>query len=219
MNHCCHKKKKNCGRHRVTTPRTDRKIRDIVVENRRKSRRVLKEILNEQGISISLGTLRRRLVEQGFKACRPAIRPKLTEDESTIEIMMDKTNFLRTGEGEKFNEDCLVLIVKHPLKIMVWSVISGQGTGRLYIVQNTMRQDQYIKVLEERLIPQAKEWFQDGKFIFQHDSAPCHKAKSVSKYLDNKKITVLVRKFTRPKSNRKFMGTFKAGNVKNFGNQ
>ncbi|XP_065673761.1 uncharacterized protein LOC136090781 [Hydra vulgaris] len=72
-------KRKNCGRHRVTTPRTERKIRDIVEENRRKSKKVLKEILKEQGISISLGTLRRRLAEQGFKACRPAIRPKLTE--------------------------------------------------------------------------------------------------------------------------------------------
>ncbi|XP_065650697.1 uncharacterized protein LOC136078814 [Hydra vulgaris] len=127
---------------------------------------------------------------------------------------MDKTNFVRRKEGEKFNEDCLVQRVKQPLKIMVWSVISGQGTGKVYIVQNTMHQDQYVKVLEERLIPQAKEWFQDGKFIFQNDSPPCHKAKSVFRQQRNYCFT-LARKFTRPKSNRKFMRTFKAGNKQN----
>ncbi|XP_065659021.1 uncharacterized protein LOC136083545 [Hydra vulgaris] len=153
-------KRKNCGRNRITTPRTERKIRDIVIENRRKSKKVLKEIINN-------------------------------EDESTLELLMDKTNFARRRTGEMFNEDCLVERVKHPLKIMVWSVISSQGTGRLYIVKNTMRQDQYIQVLKERMIPQAMEWYPIGNFTFQHDSAPCHKAKTVTKFLEAEKIHVL----------------------------
>lgn len=75
---------------------------------------------------------------------------------------------------------------------MVWSVISGKGTGRLYIVEGTMRQDQYKKVLQTRLLPQLEEWFPNGeKFIFMHDSAPCHKAKSISAYLENKNVEVL----------------------------
>jgi hypothetical protein len=104
---------------------------------------------------------------------------------------MDKTTFVRRRTGEMFNEDCLVERVKHPLKIMVWSVISSQGTGRLYIVKNTMRQDQYIQVLKERMIPQAMEWYPNGNFTFQHDSAPCHKAKTVTKFLEAEKIHVL----------------------------
>lgn len=72
-------KRKNCGRNRITTPRTERKIRDIVIENRRKSKKVLKEIINNEGITISLATLRRRMAEQGFKACRPAKKPRLTQ--------------------------------------------------------------------------------------------------------------------------------------------
>lgn len=75
---------------------------------------------------------------------------------------------------------------------MVWSVISGKGTGGLYIVEGTMRQDQYKKVLETKLIPQVKKWFpRRQKYTFMHDSAPCHKAKSVTAFLVQKKIDVL----------------------------
>ena len=92
---------------------------------------------------------------------------------------------------KKHNSDCVVQRVKHPLSIMVWSVISNQGTGRLYIVEGTMRQDQYIKVLENKLLPQVREWFPDGNFTFMHDSAPYHKSKKVTKFLSDNKIKVL----------------------------
>lgn len=75
---------------------------------------------------------------------------------------------------------------------MVWSVINSRGVGRLYIVKETMKQDQYKNVLKNRLIPQLQEWFpNDEDYIFMHDSAPCHKAKSVTKYLEQKRIKVL----------------------------
>lgn len=75
---------------------------------------------------------------------------------------------------------------------MVWSVISAKGMGRLYIVEGTMRQDQYKRVLETRLLPQVKEWFPgEDNYIFMHDSAPCHKAKSVTAFLTKENIAVL----------------------------
>ncbi|GFX08576.1 uncharacterized protein TNCV_4170751 [Trichonephila clavipes] len=52
--------------------------------------------------------------------------------------------------------------LNHPTKIMIWSVISGKGTGRLDVVKGMMRQDQYKDVLQNRLIPQLKEWFSNG---------------------------------------------------------
>ena len=75
---------------------------------------------------------------------------------------------------------------------MVWSVISSEGVGDLYIVKGTMNQYQYKQVLQRHLIPQLRKWFPKGKNVtFIHDSAPCHKAKTVSKYLNNKKVKVL----------------------------
>lgn len=74
---------------------------------------------------------------------------------------------------------------------MVWSVISGKGMGRLYVVEGTMRQDQYKKVLETKLLPQMQEWFGNGRKLFMQDGAPCHTAKSIKKFLEEKQITLL----------------------------
>ncbi|GFW22467.1 uncharacterized protein TNCV_2170011 [Trichonephila clavipes] len=62
-------------------------------------------------------------------------------DEKTFEILQNKTQFLRRRDGEKFHSDCVIRTVKHPTKIMIWSVISGKGTGRLDVVKGMMRQD------------------------------------------------------------------------------
>lgn len=105
---------------------------------------------------------------------------------------MDKSTFVRRKKGERYDPACVSLKVKHPTSVMVWSVISSKGTGRLYIVEGTMRQDQYKRVLEKRLFPQLNEWFPGREdCIFMHDSAPCHKAKSVTQYLQEKKLKVL----------------------------
>ncbi|GFX68311.1 uncharacterized protein TNCV_2816861 [Trichonephila clavipes] len=63
--------------------------------------------------------------------------------ERTFEILQNKTQFVRRRDGEKFHSDCVVRTVKHPTKIMIWSVISGKGPGRLDVVKGMMRQDQY----------------------------------------------------------------------------
>lgn len=99
---------------------------------------------------------------------------------------------MRRRPGEKFHPDCVVQTVKHPTKIMIWSVISSKGTGRLYVVKGTMRQDQYKDVLQNRLIPQLKEWFPNGEpFIFMQDGAPCHTARSVKAFLVQQSIPLL----------------------------
>lgn len=106
--------------------------------------------------------------------------------------MMEKTKFVRRRPGEQNKPECIVPTIKHPPSVMLWSVISGKGTGRLYIVEKTMRQDQYKKVLETRLVPQLQEWFPGHEEpIFMHDGAPCHKAKSITAFLREKGIQVL----------------------------
>lgn len=113
-------------------------------------------------------------------------------DESTFEILADKSTFVRRRPGEKYHPSCIVERVKHPVKIMVWSVISSKGVGRLQIVQGTMKQDQYKDIKKKRLLPQLGEWSPDSEdFLFMHDSAPCHKARSVTSFLAEKNIRLL----------------------------
>ncbi|GFX40894.1 transposable element Tcb2 transposase [Trichonephila clavipes] len=93
---------------------------------------------------------------------------------------------------KKFHSDCVVQTVKHPTKIMIWSVISGKGTGRLYVVKGMMRQDQYTDVLQNRLIPQLEEWFPNGEpYIFMQDEAPCHTTRSIKVFLAEQNIPLL----------------------------
>ncbi|GFU42157.1 uncharacterized protein TNCV_4553691 [Trichonephila clavipes] len=56
-------------------------------------------------------------------------------DESTFDILQNKAQFVRRRRAEKYHFDCVVQTVKHPTKIMICSVISGKGTGRLYVVK------------------------------------------------------------------------------------
>ncbi|GFT73283.1 integrase catalytic domain-containing protein [Trichonephila clavipes] len=60
-------------------------------------------------------------------------------DENTFEILQNKVQFVRRRRGEKFQSDCVVQILKHRTKIMIWSVFSGKGTGRLYMVKEVVR--------------------------------------------------------------------------------
>lgn len=113
-------------------------------------------------------------------------------DESTFEIVENKAQFVRRRKGEKFHPDCVKKTVKHPTKVMIWSVISGKGTGRLYVVEGIMKQDQYREVIRTRLIPQLQEWFPNGEsFVFMQDGAPCHTARSVKTFLQQNNIPLL----------------------------
>ncbi|GFV89118.1 uncharacterized protein TNCV_4913171 [Trichonephila clavipes] len=144
----------------------------------------IKSQLQDINVNASERTVRRKLKDLNFKTCCPTRKPKLTpamkakrlnwakqwhdkdedfwrsvcfSNESTFEILQNKAQFVRRRRGEKFHSDCVVQTVKHPTKIMIWSVISGKGTGRLYVVKGMMRQDQYKDVLQNRLISQLKE--------------------------------------------------------------
>lgn len=109
-----------------------------------------------------------------------------------MEILCERSVFVRRRVGEKYQEDCIIKTVKHPQKVMIWSVISGKGLGRLYVVQGTMNQHQYKTVLETRLLPQLKEWFPNGqRKIFMQDGAPCHTARSIKRFLDEQRVPVL----------------------------
>ncbi|GFU11801.1 uncharacterized protein TNCV_2403041 [Trichonephila clavipes] len=113
-------------------------------------------------------------------------------DESTFEILQNNAQCVRRCRGEKFHFDCVVQTVKHPIKIMIWSVISGKGTGRLYVVKGMMRQNQYKDAMQKRLIPPLEEWFPNVEpCIFMQYRAPCHTTRSIKAFLAEQNIPLL----------------------------
>ena len=70
---------------------------------------------------------------------------------------------------------------------------SSRGIGSLsFLPKNmAMNKEWYQKVLQEHLLPTIQEHFGEDTCIFQHDGAPCHKAKAIAKWLNDKNIQVL----------------------------
>ena len=68
----------NCGRKHASTPRQGRKLVAMCKENRSASSKMLAAEWKLVGVQASPATVRRRLAEKGFRACRPVKIPKLT---------------------------------------------------------------------------------------------------------------------------------------------
>ena len=54
-----------------------------------------------------------------------------------------------------------------------------------------MNKEWYQHILREQLLPTIQEQFGDEQCLFQHDGAPCHKAKVITKWLGEQNIDIL----------------------------
>ncbi|GFT86207.1 transposable element Tc1 transposase [Trichonephila clavipes] len=60
--------------------------------------------------------------------------------------------------------------------------MSSHGVGRLHIVSGTVKAMDYIEILQNKLLPTARDLLENQPCIFQDDNAPCHRAKIVQKW-------------------------------------
>lgn len=117
-------------------------------------------------------------------------------DESMIRLVISGNGKVYRKAGEVFSGDCVVKNVKHPLQVMIFGSICSLGLGKLYFVEDHMNSIQYVKVIDDVVVPQLKKWFgKPGqgrrKFYFMQDSAPCHTSKLSMARLAFHKLNVL----------------------------
>ena len=110
-------------------------------------------------------------------------------DESTFEVQLAQPRLIRKGP-EPYSSRHTVQRVKQPQKVMVWGCMSSHGMGRIHIVEGTMKSQQYIEVLQTRLLPQAREWFGED-YVFQQDNTPCHTSRMLKNFFQEEGILVL----------------------------
>ena len=72
-----------------------------------------------------------------------------------------------------------------------WSCFSLRGTGQLILIREIKKSEDYIKILDKNLQLSAQNLDLGWQFTFQQDDHPKYMSKSVTVWLQKKKIKVL----------------------------
>ena len=97
----------------------------------------------------------------------------------------------RPRSSDHFDPRLTVSTVKHWQLVMVWVCFFGEkGRGGLYLIPKNKKMNAvlYLQVLEEHMLNFCNI---HGSEVFMHDSAPCHKDRKITRYLQQKQVSVL----------------------------
>ena len=200
--------KGKCGRKRKTTPKDDAYLIRESVKDPRKTSDAIETTLGKKGIEISFSTVCRRPVKKQLltktmktKRYKCGLKYKnwtkedwrhvIFSDETHMFVQDQRSQHVRRSQNEKIRNAHIDQCVKHPQKKMFWGCFSFYGIGSLHPVEGMMRSQQYIEVVQRRVIPEMNRLFPDGSGVFQQDLAPCHTSKQVKKFMNENHIKVL----------------------------
>ena len=65
----------------------------------------------------------------------------------------------------------------------MWGGFSGAGLGPLVPVKGILNASAFREMLDNYMLPTLWEQFGGGTFLFQHDCAPVHKARSIKTWM------------------------------------
>jgi len=209
--------RKRSGRRKVTTERDDRLISRIVKNSPKASSLSVKVRLPKTLCNVSTRTIRRRLFDNGLKSYTPARKPKLSaknindrllfckkyqnwtkrewenvmfSDESTFTQFYSYCRHVRRPPNKRYDTKYMVPTVRQAAKVMIWGAVSAAGRAGLWIMpkNTTINGKVYLGVLQDKL-PNFMQIH--GTTYFQHDGAPCHGTKPVTKWLHDTGYQIL----------------------------
>ncbi|CAJ0958969.1 unnamed protein product [Ranitomeya imitator] len=157
-------------------------------------------------VETSRATVHRRVQEMGYRCRIPQVKPLLNHKQwqrrltwatekqhwtvakwSQV-LFSDESKFCMSfgnqgarvwrKTGEKEMPKCLKASVKYPQSVMVWGAMSAAGVGPLCFIKGRVNAASYQEILEHFMLPSAEMLYGDEDFIFQHDLAPAHSAKT-----------------------------------------
>jgi transposase len=206
------------GRPRITTPRTDNKIKRMVQSNPMISSSEIRANLSKEVKTPSSRTIRHRLQKElNLRSYRPAVKPRLSaknvadrisfcqrykdwtamdweqvmfSDETVISQFNSYSSHVRRPPRERFNPKFVVPSVKNPPSLMIWGAITAKGRAGLWFLPKgtTINSTVYISILKEKL-PNFMNI--RGTSKFQQDNAPCHTSKAVKAWFQQQGFDLL----------------------------
>ncbi|KAI4905591.1 hypothetical protein NFI96_000349 [Prochilodus magdalenae] len=187
--------KKAPGRPRKTSKCQDHLLKVFQLRDRATSSAELAQEWQQAGVSASARTVRRRLLEQGLVSRRAAKKPLLSRKNIRDRLIFCKR--YREWTAEDWGK--VIFSDESPFRLFGTSGEQlvrrrrAKGIGSLTVLpKNTaMNKEWYQNVLREQLLPTVQEQFGDQQCLFQHDGAPCHKAKVMTKWLREQNIEIL----------------------------
>ena len=118
-------------------------------------------------------------------------RKVMFSDESNFQVFkMGSTTVRHLRSSNCFDPRYTVPTVQHSQSVMVWRCFSGEkGRGGPYFLPKNkkMNANLYLQVLEDHML----NFYNIHVEVFMHDSAPCHKTRKVTRYLEQKQINIL----------------------------
>jgi hypothetical protein len=70
----------------------------------------------------------------------------------------------------------------------VWGCFSWNGFGLLVILHGNIDAEEYKDILTHCILSTIEDQFGDDSCLYQHDTAPCHKASSVREWFMDSKV-------------------------------
>jgi len=60
-----------------------------------------------------------------------------------------------------------------------------------YLLWNDVNTQKYIETLNAKLLPIMKSFFLNKIYIFQNDNAPCHRVKTIERWMKKQRVPTL----------------------------
>ncbi|GFW11267.1 transposable element Tc1 transposase [Trichonephila clavipes] len=177
-----------------------REVRLFLSNRKLNSLQILKQWTLTSNVSVCPRTVRGRLLEIGLQGCKVHPKPLLTKyqhkrrltwarehslwsikdwekvifsDESQFCISGNQSSaYVRRRTREEFSPLCLKPTVKYTTKVMVWGCMFSHGVGRLHIVSETVKAMDYIEILQNKLLPTARDLFGNQSWNFFRTITP-----------------------------------------------
>ncbi|KAL0194984.1 hypothetical protein M9458_008556, partial [Cirrhinus mrigala] len=165
----------------------------IVEKDRFQTLGDLRKQWTESGVETSRATVYRRVQEMGYRCRIPQVKPLLNQKrrQKRLTWATEKQHWTVAQWSKREMPKCLKSSVKYPQSVMVWGAMSAAGVGPLCFIKGRVNAASYQEILEHFMLPSAEKLYGDEDFIFQHDLAPAHSAKTTGKWFTDHGITVL----------------------------